>query len=104
MKIHIATYKREMKPGCDNYYKYNYFVVFWINDNEACFSHLFENRPYLRKKLTKNIIKGIKKAWGNDSSLNNLLKQYYDHPGDVKLFTHTTDCIWKQIMNIFYII
>ena len=102
MKIHIATYKREMKPDCGyNSYKYNYYVIIWINDNEACFSELFENMPYLRKKLTKNIINGIKKTHRD----NNRLKQYHDRPADViEYFIHDADCIWKQTMNIFYII
>ena len=100
MKIHIAAYKRVMNPDCGyNDYRYNYFVVIWIN-NKACFSCFFENRPHLKKKLTKNIIRKIKKSWDNDSSL----KQYYDHTEDLVENFASTNCIWKQLMNIFYII
>ena len=54
--------------------------------------------PYLRKKLTKNIINGIKKTHRD----NNRLKQYHDRPADViEYFIHDADCIWKQTMNIF---
>jgi len=96
MIIRIICFERELKQGQFHDYKYNYFVLvgFRAKDFDGCFYKLMANKPGLKKRLSRNVLRKIRECW-----------DYSGGYAKTESMMHLVESCWygwKQITNIYY--